>query len=287
MKTKAVIVEREYLKEDIGKKLGSMYRVEHPKPENKNTSNTEEENICKEKPLDVDEIINKATSRIGKEGWSDDKNGYNFFKNNCEHIANWCVEGEAKCDQTETLKKVITEEIKKASSLFMMPICSKISEKIPSEWFQKHIPKYLNGLLSWMSVIILEVFRVRKDILEARDKYKNGYFTQEELIKLILVSIACAVTRLAAPVLVDIAFTAAPAAVTKILGFILHTLASYILQAVVTQCMKCFISITSWLASRGISTISNMASFVTSVISNISSHLGKMCKQIPFLSSFF
>ena len=66
--------------EQIEKELGELYKVEHQP---------------KYKP---DDIISRAESKEGKNGT------YNPFTNNCEHFANWCVEGESISDQSEDLK---------------------------------------------------------------------------------------------------------------------------------------------------------------------------------------
>ena len=39
-----------------------------------------------------DVVIHNAESRLGE-------NGYALFGNNCEHFANWCMEGEARSEQ--------------------------------------------------------------------------------------------------------------------------------------------------------------------------------------------
>ena len=42
--------------------------------------------------LPAREVIRRARSRIGEEA-------YNLFKNNCEHFANWCKEGDSTSKQ--------------------------------------------------------------------------------------------------------------------------------------------------------------------------------------------
>jgi hypothetical protein len=53
--------------------------------------------------LPADEIISRARSRLGEDG-------YNFFTNNCEHFARWCATGKSESKQV-TKAFIITEII--------------------------------------------------------------------------------------------------------------------------------------------------------------------------------
>jgi Lecithin retinol acyltransferase len=44
------------------------------------------------------EIVRRARSRLGE-------NRYRFFSNNCEHLSEWCVNGEHRSSQVERLLK--------------------------------------------------------------------------------------------------------------------------------------------------------------------------------------
>lgn len=46
--------------------------------------------------LPISEIVDRANSSVGEEG-------YNLLTNNCEHFARWCCDGEWKSKQADTL----------------------------------------------------------------------------------------------------------------------------------------------------------------------------------------
>ncbi len=49
--------------------------------------------------LDPDEVAKRAESRVGE-------SGYDLYRNNCEHFARWCVTGDHKSNQVETVNTV-------------------------------------------------------------------------------------------------------------------------------------------------------------------------------------
>lgn len=48
--------------------------------------------------FDCDEIIQRARSRMGE-------SGYRILSNNCEHFCEWCIRGEGRSRQVETLRQ--------------------------------------------------------------------------------------------------------------------------------------------------------------------------------------
>ena len=59
------------------------------------------------RPFPVDEIIQRAKSRLGK-----CKGTYNLVSNNCEHFANWCRYGSNESQQVNIVATCIAKLIK-------------------------------------------------------------------------------------------------------------------------------------------------------------------------------
>ena len=59
------------------------------------------------RPLPVNEIIQRAKSRLGKY-----KGTYNLVSNNCEHFANWCRYGSNESQQVNIVATCIAKFIK-------------------------------------------------------------------------------------------------------------------------------------------------------------------------------
>jgi HRAS-like suppressor 3 len=49
--------------------------------------------------FDCDEIMQRARSRMGE-------CGYKILSNNCEHFCEWCIQGESRSRQVETLRQM-------------------------------------------------------------------------------------------------------------------------------------------------------------------------------------
>ena len=268
-KRKAVVVRNTYIGRDIDKKLGDLFRVEHMERGS------------------ADHIIERARSRIGTDGWNDEKTRYNFLFNNCEHFANWCVEGEAKSDQADIFKQTIYHEVKKAS----LATASALSRKIPVNLIQKFINRELltkltsaAGKVLFLVNVPFEGIRVTRDIKEAYSKYESGYFTLAEFLESVLVSILCSVVRIGTPALISpllgplSGVSGVLRYILPVIGYILGVVASYFLQALIVKLTE--IIKNAW---NGVQSFFTKATrFVSSGVSKISSCVGNFFKRFFF-----
>ena len=67
----------------------------------------------------VDEIVERAKSRLGE-------NSYDVFDNNCEHFANWCRSGRAESSQANVTKTVLRQ----STSIATRPVVGKIIRNV-------------------------------------------------------------------------------------------------------------------------------------------------------------
>jgi hypothetical protein len=64
--------------------------------------------------LHATEIVRRARSRVGE-------NRYSFFCNNCEHLSEWCVNGEHRSPQVELLLARLQRVLRVLSELTRWP----------------------------------------------------------------------------------------------------------------------------------------------------------------------
>jgi len=97
--------------------------------------------------LPPDEVVRQGESRLGERG-------YNLAFNNCEHFANWCKDGDARCEQVRRVPVAIVAgraaarlagtAASFAATLVAVPVISVVVAPVAATWAARETWKWIS-----------------------------------------------------------------------------------------------------------------------------------------------